>query len=186
MGFMVTLYLFVIKPKNKCDRLCFLISQKTVQEQNLETSNKVRGERHASCWAFPVPTQEAANHPPCAPLPKGRGHLLPGLASATLSWLFSRSVVSNSFVTPWTVARQAALPMELSMQEYWKGLHFSSYQNRTLDFSCKTSQQCIIVQTTILFFMKRKAYFMTACATQRQIWLNCSFPEKPLAQWYPV
>ena len=29
------------------------------------------------------------------------------------------------FVTPWTVAHQAPLPMELSRQEYWSGLPFS-------------------------------------------------------------
>ena len=30
--------------------------------------------------------------------------------------------VSNSFVTPWTVARQAPLSMGFSRQEYWSGL----------------------------------------------------------------
>ena len=34
----------------------------------------------------------------------------------------SRSVVSNSFATPWTVAHQAPLSVELSRQEYWSGL----------------------------------------------------------------
>ena len=32
----------------------------------------------------------------------------------------------NSFVTPWTVARQAPLSMEFSRQEYWRGLPFPS------------------------------------------------------------
>ena len=32
------------------------------------------------------------------------------------------SVVSDSFVTPWTVAHQAPLPMGFSRQEYWSGL----------------------------------------------------------------
>ena len=36
--------------------------------------------------------------------------------------LFSRSVVSNSFAAPWTVARQAPLSMGFSRQEYWSGL----------------------------------------------------------------
>ena len=36
------------------------------------------------------------------------------------------SVVSDSFVTPWTVARQAPLSMEFSRQEYWSGLPFPS------------------------------------------------------------
>ena len=31
-----------------------------------------------------------------------------------------------TLVTPWTVARQAPLPMEFSRQEYWKGLPFPS------------------------------------------------------------
>ena len=34
------------------------------------------------------------------------------------------SVVSDSHVTPWTVACQALLSMELSWQEYWSGLSF--------------------------------------------------------------
>ena len=33
---------------------------------------------------------------------------------------------SDSFVTPWTVARQASLCMGFSRQEYWSGLPFSS------------------------------------------------------------
>ena len=32
--------------------------------------------------------------------------------------------MSDSFVTPWTVARQAPLSMEFSRQEYWSGLPF--------------------------------------------------------------
>ena len=38
--------------------------------------------------------------------------------------LVSRSVVSDSFVTPWTAARQVHLFMEFSRQEYWYGLPF--------------------------------------------------------------
>ena len=38
--------------------------------------------------------------------------------------LFSRSVVSNSFATPWTVARQAPLSKGFSRQEYWSQFHF--------------------------------------------------------------
>jgi len=40
--------------------------------------------------------------------------------------LFSHSVVSNSFATPWTVAWQAPLSMGFSRQEYWSGLPFPS------------------------------------------------------------
>ena len=38
--------------------------------------------------------------------------------------LFSHSVVSNSFATPWTIACQAPLSMGLSKQEYQRGLSF--------------------------------------------------------------
>ena len=41
-----------------------------------------------------------------------------------LELLFSRSVVSNSFATPWTVAHEAPLSMGFSRQEYWSGLPF--------------------------------------------------------------
>ena len=34
--------------------------------------------------------------------------------------------MSNSFETPWNVAYQAPLSMELSWQEYWHGLLFPS------------------------------------------------------------
>ena len=40
--------------------------------------------------------------------------------------LFSSSVMSVSFATPWTVARQAPLSMEFPRQEYWSGLPFPS------------------------------------------------------------
>ena len=36
----------------------------------------------------------------------------------------SLSVVSDSFVTPWTVAHQAPLSMRFPRQEYWSGLPF--------------------------------------------------------------
>ena len=34
--------------------------------------------------------------------------------------------MSNSFVTPWTVAHQAPLSLGFSRQEYWSGLPFLS------------------------------------------------------------
>ena len=40
--------------------------------------------------------------------------------------LFSRSVVSNSFATPWTIAYQGPLSMSFSRQEDWSGLPFPS------------------------------------------------------------
>ena len=44
------------------------------------------------------------------------------------SWLFlfSRSVASDSFVTLWSVAREAPLSVECFRQEYWSGLPFPS------------------------------------------------------------
>ena len=38
----------------------------------------------------------------------------------------SPSVVSDSFATPWTIACQAPLSMEIPRQEYWSGLPFPS------------------------------------------------------------
>ena len=40
--------------------------------------------------------------------------------------LFSHSVMSNSFVTPRTVAHRAPLSMGFPRQEYWSGLPFPS------------------------------------------------------------
>ena len=40
--------------------------------------------------------------------------------------LFSPSVISDSFATPWTVACQAFLPMVFPRQAYWSGLAFPS------------------------------------------------------------
>ena len=40
--------------------------------------------------------------------------------------LVSHSIVSDSFVTPWTVAHQAPLSMGFPRQEYWSGLPFPS------------------------------------------------------------
>ena len=40
--------------------------------------------------------------------------------------LFSRSVVSDSFATSWTVALQATLSVGFSRQENWSGLPFPS------------------------------------------------------------
>ena len=40
--------------------------------------------------------------------------------------LFSHQVLSNSFATPWTVARQAPLPVGFYRQEQWSGLPFPS------------------------------------------------------------
>ena len=42
--------------------------------------------------------------------------------------LFSCSVVSDSFATPWTVDHQAPLSMGFSRKEYWSGLPFPSLE----------------------------------------------------------
>ena len=42
---------------------------------------------------------------------------------------FSCSVVSNPFVTPWTVAHQTSLSMGFPGQGYWSGLSFPSPEN---------------------------------------------------------
>ena len=40
--------------------------------------------------------------------------------------MFSHEVISDSFVTPWTVAHQAPLSVEFPRQEYWSVLLFTS------------------------------------------------------------
>ena len=40
--------------------------------------------------------------------------------------LFGRYIMSNSFVSPWTIARQALLSIGFLRQEYWSGLPFPS------------------------------------------------------------
>ena len=54
-----------------------------------------------------------------------RAYLLPSLILSGVCRRV-RSVVSNSFATPWTVAHQAPLSMEFSRQEDWRGLSFPS------------------------------------------------------------
>ena len=41
-------------------------------------------------------------------------------------WKWKKMKVMSDSVTPWTIARQAALSMEFSRQEYWSGLPCSS------------------------------------------------------------
>ena len=43
--------------------------------------------------------------------------------------LFCCKVMSDSFVTPWTIACQAALSTGFSRQEYWGGLPFPSIED---------------------------------------------------------
>ena len=45
-----------------------------------------------------------------------------GYGTQLLLLLFSCSVMSDSFATPWTVAHQTPLSMGFPRQEYWSGL----------------------------------------------------------------
>ena len=45
-----------------------------------------------------------------------------GYGTQLLLLLFSCSVISDSFATPWTVAHQTPLSMGFPRQEYWSGL----------------------------------------------------------------
>ena len=54
--------------------------------------------------------------------------------------LFTRSVVSSSFVTPGTVAHQAPLSMGFPRQKYWSGLPFPS--SRGLPDPVQTRVSC--------------------------------------------
>ena len=51
------------------------------------------------------------------------------ITNILLLLLFSNSVVSDSFVTPWTEACQASLFMGFPRQGYWSGLPFPSPDN---------------------------------------------------------
>ena len=46
--------------------------------------------------------------------------------SSIIGWLFSHLIVSNSFVTLWTIAHQAPLSMKFPRQEYRSKLPFPS------------------------------------------------------------
>ena len=48
------------------------------------------------------------------------------LYSYTQTWMLSCSVMSDSFVTPWTAACQVPLSMGFSRQGFWSGLSFPS------------------------------------------------------------
>ena len=54
----------------------------------------------------------------------GRNTFIRGIQ--VVVWLFSCSIVPDSFATPWTVTHQVPLFMRLSTQEYWRRLPFPS------------------------------------------------------------
>ena len=89
--------------------------------------------------------------------------LLKTFPSAKILLLFSHSVVSNSFVTPWTVAHQARLSMGFSRQEYWSGLPFPSPGDFSLPrnqtgvsciagrfFTSRTTRECLSTCLTLM------------------------------------
>ena len=74
------------------------------------------------CLRQPLSTAQSSPVLP-SPLLEARA-LLIGCLLVLL--LFSLRVVSDSFVTPWSVAHQAPLSMGFPRQEYWSGLSFPS------------------------------------------------------------
>ena len=79
-----------------------------------------------------------SSHPPDGPHPSPSFHRLQPFPFSRASLgptcvcvcvyahSYARSVMSDSFVTPWTVAHKALLSMGFSRQEYWSGLSFPS------------------------------------------------------------
>ena len=57
------------------------------------------------------------------------------------------SVVSDSFLTPWTVAHQTSLSVGFSRQEYWSGLPFLSPG----DLPNQGSNLCLLHYRQILY-----------------------------------
>ena len=53
-------------------------------------------------------------------------HEAPAQSKINKLLLFSCKVVSDPFVTPWTVAHQVPLSMGFPKQEFWSGLPFPS------------------------------------------------------------
>ena len=71
---------------------------------------------------------ETKTHPPLPQLSVEDGNFRLETSRWTPDWLllFTRWIVSDSFATPGTVARQAPLSMEFPKQEYLSGLPFPS------------------------------------------------------------
>ena len=71
--------------------------------------------------------------------------------------LFSRSVMSDCFVTTWTVAPQAPLSMGFPRQEYWSGLPFPPPRASFKTLACSGSDKVLLNMTMISFQVKSKA-----------------------------
>ena len=59
--------------------------------------------------------------------------------------VLSCSVMSDSFVTPWTVACQAPLSMDFSQQEYWSGLPFSPPTDKLFLITCSVLSHLTVI-----------------------------------------
>ena len=82
----------------------------------------VLGPLRFTSWRFKVGSYEKERRfYPCS---RHTGALLPYVQQELL--LFSLSVMSESFMTPWTIACQVLLSMGFPRQEYWSGLSFPS------------------------------------------------------------
>ena len=83
----------------------------------------VPGPGHALLWDWSAP--------PVLAHQKERAKLLVVVKGRGLLLLFSCSVTSSAFATPWTVACQAPMSTGFSRQEYWSGLPFPSPGDRS-------------------------------------------------------
>ena len=66
--------------------------------------------------------------------------------------VFSYSVRSDSFLTPWTVAHQAPLSMGFRRQEYWSGMPFSSPEDLPNPGTEPKSFKLVIITISYLCF----------------------------------
>ena len=91
------------------------------------------------------------------------------------SWLWSMHlllllltcpIVCNSFATPWTVVRQAPLPMEFSRQKYWSRLPSASPENLPYPGTEHTSPASLHLKQILhywRFFTTGEAYSSLYC-----------------------
>ena len=111
--------------------------------------------------------------------------------------LFSRSVMSDSFATPWTVAHQAPLFMGFSRQEYRSGFPssspedfpdpgielmssaladgFSTTEPPGKSWHCPTSKQHSSLKNALYYAKTKECYMYMCTCTQRDggIWGRC-------------
>ena len=73
-----------------------------------------------------------------------------------ITCVLSRTVISNSFASPWTIAHQAPLSMGLASQEHWSALPFSSPRD---DYRPDLSQMNIQLKLTFIIFVKPNFFY---------------------------